>query len=372
MPIQVTYIISNINKALAFEWIANELDKRKINLSFVLLNPSTSELETFLIESGFSVKRITYHGKKSILLALIKIIFFLKKQKTKTVHTHLFDANIVGLIAAKLCGIKKRIYTRHHSSYHHNYFPKAVKYDKLCNWLATDIIAITQTVRQILQQDEGVPEFKIRLIHHGFKLEDFKNIPTQEIEELKQKYSSVNSYPVIGVISRYTEWKGIQYIIPAFKKILINYPHAKLILANAKGDYENDIKKMLSNIPNENYTEIEFENNLFALYKLFDVFVHVPIDNHSEAFGQIYIESIAASVPSVVTISGIANDFIKNNYNALVVDYENSNSIYNAINEIICNKSFADELIKNGQKDIKKLFPLSKMISELELLYLKS
>ena len=40
----------------------------------------------------------------------------LLKIKPHTVHTHLFDANLSGLMAAKLLGIKKRIYTRHHST----------------------------------------------------------------------------------------------------------------------------------------------------------------------------------------------------------------------------------------------------------------
>jgi glycosyltransferase involved in cell wall biosynthesis len=366
----VTYIISNINKALAFEWIVKDLSSEKINLRFVILNPGVSELEMFLVENNIPFKRICYKGKTSIVKSIIATISFLRTTKTSVIHTHMFEANIVGLISAWFLRIPKRIYTRHHSSYHHDYFPGAVKYDKLCNYLSTDIIATTNVVKEILKKKESVSGTKIKLIHHGFKLESFTDVPEQEILNLKQKYDTQGFYPVIGVISRYTEWKGIQYIIPAFKKLLTDHPNAKLILANANGDHSSSIKEMLKDLPSINYTEIEFENNLFALYKLFDVFVHVPIDKYSEAFGQVYVESLAASIPSVFTISGIANDFIKHRYNAIVADYKNEESIYSAIKTIIQNPDLAVNLAVNGKTDVQRLFPISKMISELESLYL--
>jgi glycosyltransferase involved in cell wall biosynthesis len=372
LKIKVTYIISDINKAISFEWIAEMIDKNKITLSFILLNQGDSDLERFLISKGFLVKRISCKNKLDLPKAVCLTVLFLLKHKPKVVHTHLFNANLVGLFSAWICRIPTRIYTRHHSSYHHDYFPKAVKYDLMCNKMATRIIAITKIVSEILQKREHVPESKIKLIHHGFNLSDFKNVSEQEIEILKQKYTISGYGPVIGVISRYTEWKGIQFIIPAFKKLLLNYPQAKLVLANAQGDYKKEIHSLLQDIPKDNYVEIEFENNLFALYRLFDVFVHVPIDKYCEAFGQIYVEALASSVPSVFTLSGIANDFIVNDHNAVVVDYKNSSEIYYGLQKLLDDNIFAKKLAVNGSSEVERLFPVSAMVSELELLYLKS
>jgi glycosyltransferase involved in cell wall biosynthesis len=367
---KVTYVISNINKAFAFEWIAEKLDKKKIELSFILLNEGNSEIEKYLVSNEYLVKRINYKNKFDIPKALLITLIFLFKHKPKVVHTHLFEANLIGLSAAWFCRIKKRIYTRHHSSYHHDYFPNMVKYDRFCNFLATDIIAITQIVKEILIEKEGTAINKIHLINHGFKLENFSNIEKNSLQKLKQKYNSDSHFPVVGVISRYTEWKGIQYIIPAFQKLLVSYPNAKLILANAKGDYKREIKELLVQLPKNNYIEIEFENDIFSLYQLFDIFVHVPIDKYTEAFGQIYIEALASRVPSIFTISGIANDFIQHQNNALVVDYKNTEQIYLALTELMLNHNLKDKIIHNGFNDVNKMFQLSKMIFDLEKLYL--
>lgn len=369
MKTNVTYIVSFINKALAFEWLAEYLDKEKINLHFILLNKGDSDLEKFLISKNISFNRITYTGKKDILKAIYLTIKILKKTKTEVVHTHLFDANIVGLTAAKICGIKKRIHTRHHSNYHHAYYPKAVKYDKFVNYLSTQIVAITDVVKRILIEKEGVPEEKIKLIHHGFQLQNFKNQNQNSIKNLQNKYNSANQHPVIGVISRYTEWKGIQYIIPAFSELLKKYPSALLILANADGEYKYKIKELLNTIPKENYVEIEFEKDIFSLYHLFDVFVHVPISAEMEAFGQIYVEALSAEIPSVFTLSGIANEFIENEKNALVVDFKNSNQIYEAIIKILENKIDVSKLTKNGANSVTNLFNLDLFIEKTTQLY---
>lgn len=368
MNTNVTYIVSNINKALAFEWIASYLDP-KYTLNFILLNTGPSDLEDYLTQKNIPVDRIKYSTKKDLPEAIFTCFKILKKRKTHIVHTHLFNANIIGLTAAWLAGVPKRIQTRHHSNYHHQYFPGAVKYDKYANKLSTDIVAISEVVKKVLIEKENVSEKKIHLIHHGFLLKTFTDVSREEINSLQEKYNKKNTHPVIGVIARHIELKGIQFIIPAFKKLLIDYPEALLILANATGNYHKEIQKLLETIPAKNYYQISFEENIAALYKLFDVYVHVPIANDLEAFGQTYIEALAAEVPSVVTLSGIANEFIKPDYNALTVPFKNSEEIYLAMNKLLNDRELSRKLVINGKNDVFSMFGLKKMLLSLEKLY---
>ncbi len=369
MKKNLTIILSNIFKAVAHEWTVEMLNPEKFNISFILMNSRDSEMEEYLSINKVKYLRIIYHGKKDLPKAIISTFIFLLKNKTDILHAHLFDANLAGMIAGKMAGIRKRIYTRHHSIYHHRFFPKAVKYDKLVSYFSTDIVAISKNVRHILIEMEHVQPQKVHLIHHGFRFEDFDNLTNERIEKLRNKYSVKNKYPVIGVISRFTWWKGVQNIIPAFKRLLQDYPGAFLILANAGGDYKSEIKKLLNEIPQQNYIEIEFENDFIALYKLFDVFVHVPVDEQSEAFGQTYIEALASGIPSVFTLSGIACEFIKHKKNAWVAAYENENDIYTGIKSLLDDKVLAEEIKETGKKDVRKLFALEKMIKGFEEIY---
>ncbi len=365
---KITYIISDIDKALAFEWVSQYLNKNRFQLSFILLNPGNSQLEFFLQKHGIEVHRITCRGKNDWLRATWQTQKLLKKIKPNVVHCHLFQANIIGLTAARLVGIKKRIYTRHHSSLHHIYHKKGVYWDKLCNYLATDIVAITKKVEEILIDWEKADPKKLRIIPHGFDLSLFQKQDGEALTNLRLKYNPEGKYPVIGVIARFTEWKGIQYIIPAFKKLLIEYPDALLLLFNANGDYKKEIEKLLANLPPDSFQTIAFEQNIFQTYHLFDVYVHTPIDNHSEAFGQTYVEALAASVPSVFTLSGIANEFIEHKKNAMVVNYKNTEEIYLSIKKILENADLKNELIYNGKASVQR-FALDEFIKSLENLY---
>jgi glycosyltransferase involved in cell wall biosynthesis len=365
----LTYIVSNINKSLAFEWIATYIDKNKYQLNFILLNPGDSELEKYLVQNNIKVERVKYSSKTDLLSAIFKCFRILRRNNTKIVHTHLFNANMIGLTAAWLARVPKRIYTRHHSDYHHRYYPGAVKFDRYANHLSTDIIAISEVVKKILTTLENVPENKIHLIHHGFKLENFSNISAERMNALKKQYKKDNEYPVIGVISRYIELKGIQYIIPAFSKLLESYPDALLILANANGEYKNEIQTLLKKLPSKNYIEISFEADIFSLYTLFDVFIHTPIAPEVEAFGQTYVEALASGIPSIFTLSGIAHEFIKDHHNALIVPYQNSDAILTSINSILEDKILSKKLIENGKNDVRTMFELKKMILSLEKLY---
>lgn len=366
---KIVYIISEINKAIAYEWISDYINKERISLYFVLLNPSDSPLEQYIKSRGLELHRITFRGKKDWLASALKLFRILRKIKPDAVHCHMFQANIIGLTVAKLANVKKRIYTRHYSSLHHIYFKKGVFWDKYFNYQATHIVAISDIVKKILINWENADPSKVILIPHGFLLEEFENVDQSRIETFKRNAHLNGKSPVIGVISRFTEWKGVQYIIPAFNEILKVYPNAVLVLLNAHGDYEKTILKMLERIPNQSFRTIRFENDIAAAYKSMDVFIHVPIDEHSEAFGQIYIEALAAGTPSVFTLSGIAPDFIINYFNALTVPFKNSEAIAKATLEILDIKELQSKLANNGKASVKENFSINKMIHSLERLY---
>ena len=367
---KVIYIISQIDKAIGFEWITENLDRSRFDLSFILLNEKPSFLAQYLTAKNIPVHELAFSGRKQDLPRLLfKVINLLRREKPDVIHTHMYIADLLGQFAGRLLGIKKRVYTRHSSNESRKYHKKQ-RIDRIVNSLSTHVIAISENVKNILHKEENVPLESIRMIHHGFDLESFDNIPRAAIEELEAKYNPQHKKPVIGVVARYSHWKGIQYAIEAFKKLLADYPNARLLLANAKkGDYKDEIAALLAELPADSYHEIVFEHNLFALYRLFDVYVHLPIDAELEAFGQTYVEALAAGIPSVFTNSGVAREFIRHGENALVVDFQNSAQTYEAILKLLRDDELRKKLSDNGKLDVKKMFSLKIMIDKMEKLY---
>jgi glycosyltransferase involved in cell wall biosynthesis len=368
--IRICYIISKTNKFLGFEWVIDNINKERFELTFISIGCDVnSSLEEFCAARGIPFIRLEYSSKADVPKNILSVYRILKKTKPDLVHCHFFEASIIGLTAAALAGIKKRIYTRHHSDFHHMFAPKGVKFDLYCNKLATHIVAISKNVKDLLINKENVPENKITLIYHGLDLSFFDNITEDRIRIVKDRYNVHHKSPVIGIISRYTKWKGIKYGIEAFKELLKQYPDALLILANANGDDAINIRQQLSDLPSNSYMEIAYEHDNAALFRLFDVFIHTPIDKIAEAFGLIYIEALATGIPSIFTLSGIATEIIRDQENALVVNYKSSSQIYTAMLRLLNEPELRAKLINTGKADINRNFSLATMIRALEDLY---
>lgn len=369
MKVKVCHIISDLDQSVFIDAIGKFLDGGKYELDFVFLGATPPALYTMLKEKNHRVEFIEFNDRKELPQTIFRLRRLLADMRPDIVHTHMVNASLAGLVAARLSGIRRRVHTRHHSSECHIYYPHAVYYDKLVSKLSTRIVAISQAVADVLIQREGVNPQKIHLIRHGFDLAGFKSdeVAAQEIE---QKYKLTRKYPVVGVISRFVHWKGIQYVIPAFKKLSEEYPQAKLVLANAIGSYSEQIRALLEESLNSSqYVLVPFEPRVFDLYKNFDVFVHVPINKEFEAFGQVYIEPLAMGVPSVFTLSGVASEFIKDKINAVVVPYENSEAIYQAVKLLLEDGILRERIVKQGRADVCALFNAEKMAVELDLLY---
>lgn len=369
MRIKVCHIAVDVDHSLLLEATAKALDGEKYEFSAVFLNPERPAIADKLATAGFSTKWISYRSRKDLPRVLLALRKHFAMTKPSIVHTHLVDASLAGLTAALLAGISKRVHTRHHGSECHKYYPHGVYYDRFINRLSKRIVAISGVVKETLVKLEGVSPDKVSIINHGYDLADFA-ADDQTTDELKHKYGLNNCGPIIGVVSRLVHWKGIQYIIPAFAKFASNNPGAKLVLAGATGSYRSEIIELLNKrlLPDQ-YVLIEFEPRVFDLYRTFDVFVHTPIDRESEAFGQAYIEPLYLGIPSVFTLSGVANDFIRDEYNALVVPYCDPDAISAAMERLSDDDELRNRIKKAGREDVVARFGIDRLGVQFDELY---
>ncbi len=368
---KILIVVNDLKRAFEHEWFVTYINRDKFDVEFLLINSRDSAMATFLSANHVVTYFMDYRGKGSIPILFFKMIFLFFKKKFDVIHTHLFISSLIALPAAWFAGINRRIMTRHHSDYHHVWFPSAVKYDRLANMFATKIVAISNNVSSILINREGVSPDKVILVHHGIDFTQYMPLDkySDRVIAIKNKYQIKQEQQIVGVVSRFTEWKGVQYIIPAFKKLLIARPNAVLVMANAAGDYEARITEMLEELPENSYRKVKFEMDITALFSSFDVFIHVPISVSSEAFGQIYIEALALKIPSVFTASGVLAEFGKDKINCFIVPFCDSDAIYRRVTEVLDHSLNCSSIIDNAYKEVRDNFSFEIKINKLMELY---
>jgi glycosyltransferase involved in cell wall biosynthesis len=371
MKTKICHIFSDVQQGSFFKALYKSMKGTDYEVCFVMVGPKPNDLFDEFKKRGYEIFFVELRSRKQIFTSILRMIRTLRAVRPEIVHTHLVDASLVGLVAASLVGINKRLSYRHHSNECHEYFPHAVYYDKLINRLSHRVVANTAATEEVLTDLEHVAPDKVSVINYAYDLSDLE-ASEDTVRNLRDLYHLNGYHPVVGAVSRFVHWKGVQYIVPAFKLLLREYPKAKLVLANGVGTYSPEIYRLLeAELEPNQYEVVEFERQIYSLYKTFDVFVHVPIGRYNEAFGQTYVEALALGIPSVFTMSGVANDFIVNEENALVVPYCNSEAICKAITTILVDSELRARISKRGRQDVNQLFGLQRLRMELEALYSK-
>jgi glycosyltransferase involved in cell wall biosynthesis len=366
--------ISSINiRWTHLEWMCRELDRERFDVSFLLVSIAGTRpyLEDFLTRE--KIPFITLECKLkplSIARTVWKIRNYCRRQRIDIVHTHIFFATLVGLLGAWLAGVPVRINTRHHAVMNHG--TSFFWLDRFCNLLSTRVIATSEMLRQALVGPEHVPPQKVSLVHLGIDIETFEHPAAAAVEAVAARYNPRHAAPVIGVIARHIELKGIQYVIPAFQRLLADFPDAYLILAHASGPYTTTLQRLLDSISADRYIMVQFEPDVPALYKTFDLCVHVPIGPQEESFGLVYLEALAAGVPSIFTLSGVAPEFLVHRRNAWLVEYRNSDQIYDGMKTLLADDALRASLVDEGRRSVETGFSGQRMVRGVEEVYRQS
>ena len=370
--IKLLYVICYPKRWPQAELSCSLLNRQQFELSVILLHASIPPLQAFLdsIDIPFSV--VPFRGKRDLPRAVKQIYHHCKAHNIQIIHTHFMNACLSGLLAAKLAGVKVRIHTRHHAGplpWSHRP-PWGGLYDHWNNTLSSKIIAPSLIVEDTLVEIEGVTKQKVEVIYHGFRTAEFNNPIASDVGVLKEKYALTDgSGPTVGVVSRLESIKGVKYIITAFISLLNDFPRARLVLANARGQLQQEVLQQLSDIDSDRYRCIEFEPDVVSLYSLFDIFIHVPTGLRMEAFGQVYVEALMAGVPSIFTRSGIAQEFDDAEPVAVYVDCKNSEQIYQGMLSLLQDTDKNSRLIKRGYHLSSQKFDITTMVERLQNLY---
>jgi glycosyltransferase involved in cell wall biosynthesis len=211
------------------------------------------------------------------------------------------------------------------------------------------------------------PKAKLHLVPHAYNVNSLIS-SLEKIQEMKDKYLIDTNQFNIMMNARWTKTKGVKDVIEAYRLFQTSYENSKLWLFHASGDFKNEIENNLKKLPENSFETIVFEENIMAVYPMMNVFVHVPQRATYESFGQVYIEAMGLGLPCIFTLSGIAEDIIIPNENALQVPYNSSGKILEALLLIKTDSQLTEKLQNNAEK-ITGQFLMEDHIKSLQLIY---
>lgn len=364
---KILFCLSHIQKSLQWLWFAEELKSRRIGQVYLLVDTDKNAKNYFyedLQKLNLPVYRCFHSGKNSYIKNILLARTVIRKHKPDIVHTSLPLGNMVGQSAALLCGMKNRITTCENASWAHDFKSKKQEWiDRFTFRVARRIIATSDIAAAYLEKHWQFDKSKLRVIYHGLKPSDYE-VSRERIESLQAKLTIQPAKEfVVGVVSRFEFWKGHEFIIEA-ARLLLDDPEIKIYVFGSKGSYYDEaMKKIAAYDLQQKVIYGGFVEDTAALYQLFDVHLHVPVNEYVETGGITIIEGMMAKRPQVLTRAGYAYQIARHMENAYVVPFKNSRAIADGIRWVKNNPVKAQDMAATARNDALTMFELNKKVN---------
>ena len=270
-------------------------------------------------------------------------------------------------IAAFLCGVKCRIYTRHSvfdPPRKLTTFPGKQIAGLVNNTLATRIIAVAQAAADILTAT-GVKDEKITVILNG--VEPLSASPEAECAALREKLGFVPGDFVCGISARMEPYKGHSYLVETAKAVCALRPEAKFLVMGTGTSYEETVQLAHEAGLDGKMVFTGFVTDVVPYYSIMDLSLNCSWG--TEATSLALIEAMSLGLPAVVTSFGGNPGVIEDGVNGFLVPEKNSAAMAEAIVRIMNDRELYKKLSAGAEKRFGEKFTARAMTAQLENVY---
>lgn len=364
--IRVLHFISDANIGGAGRLLIHCLKNFDSSLfSVAVVVPRGSALVPLIHETGKRVIECDFGKDKShekgALAAYKKII---REEKPHIVHTHsAFDAKL----AAFLCGVKSRIYTRHSvfdPPKKLTTFPGKQIAGLVNNTLATHIIAVADAAADNLTAT-GVRPDKITVILNG--VEPLRRTSAEDNRTLRTSLGFAESDFIAGISARFEPYKGHSYLIETAKRVCAENPSVKFLLMGQGSTYDETVRAVEEAGLQDAVRFTGFVSDVVPYYNILDLSLNCSWG--TEATSLALIEGMSLSLPAVVTRFGGNPGVIKDGVNGLLTPTKDAGAMADAILTLAADRSLYNRLSDGAERIYKEKFTAAAMTRQIEAVY---
>lgn len=289
-------------------------------------------------------RKITPWQDVKCLWQLIKIF---KKLKPDIVHTHTPKAGLLGMLAAKICGIPVRIHTVAGMPLmvEQGFKFTLLKYiEKLTYSAANHVWPNSASLYNYIADNKFTSIKKLNIIGkgstNGININRFNKevLDDNILNEIKISINFLPNTTYLLCIGRLVVDKGIVELVNVFVALNTKYPQLKLVLV---GDYEQN----LDPLPKETLEQIEANTNIIHIkwtqhVEYFMQIAHYFIfPSHREGFPNVLLQAGAMELPIICSRIAGNVDIVEHNTTGLIFNAADKLQMLQQIEYAINNKA---------------------------------
>jgi glycosyltransferase involved in cell wall biosynthesis len=343
------------------------------------------DLELIVISAGGSMisqfdKYKIKHIKLSVNSKNPLIIFFnifqlariIKKYQINICHARSRAPAWSTYFACKLT--KSKFLTTFHGVYSlKGFIAKKSFFKKLYNAIMVKpnlIIAVSNFIKNHIQQEYKIPENKIQVIHRGVDLDYFscEKVSNARIVKIIENLKLQEDKNIILLPGRFTSWKGHDLLLDALEDIRAEN-FICLMVGKSNQSYNNHLQKLIKAKGLVGKVQmLDHVSDMPALYMISTIILSTS--TRPEAFGRIAIEAGAMEKIIIATNLGGAKETILDNETGFLFNHENAQELSEKIKKLLSlDLKIREEMGIKARERIEKYFSSKKMISNILDLY---
>ena len=282
---------------------------------------------------------------------------------------HINDPSFLGVIAARLAGVKKVVITHHTPEVKAQYNWKGKLAKKLAYKLTDDFVFTSEYDKEIGVKLDNIPSAKSKVIAYGLDTNKFSQTQEQRNiirKNIREKFQIPQNNIVIASAGRLVAQKAQSDLIKAANIVCSKHDNVTFVLVG-KGSLRNQLETQIENQGlSEKFLLPGFVDNIEEFLCAVDIFT---MSSLFEGLCYAVVEAAAMSVPVVATAVGGMRYSVADGETGFLVQPKNPEKLAERINFLIDNPDITQQMGEKGRTRFMKLFTLERMISETEALY---
>lgn len=348
-----------------------------LGYEIVVASSDSENAKTFCKRNGVRFVPVNIPRKVSpiaIAKAVVKLCSLIRRENADAVFGHTPVGALCAMIAAKMCGVRNRVYFRHGVIYTTMQGVRRTIFkmeERFVASIATNVINDSHSLSKVAITDKLNSTSKQNVIGHGtcggidaHCIFNPELIDNKRLENWRNNLSLNKSDIVFGFCGRICKDKGIPELVDAFKMFQKKHANlnAKLLLIGVID--ERDILPQVTKDAIQNNKDIVVTGwikrcDIPYYYSLLDVFV---FPSHREGFGMCILEASAMEKPILVSRAHGCVDAIVEHETGEYIELS-AEAICKGL-ELMLDAGLRKQLGKNGRKkvlewyDFKVMWPL--------------
>lgn len=319
-------------------------------------------------EAVYMERRIALGQDVISLLALIRLI---RKEKPWMVHTMTPKAGLLGMLAARICGVPVRIHT-----FTGLVFPTATGIKKRLLMLTDRITCACATF--INPEGEGVKNDLMRfgITHKELHIIGNGNVNGVDVsyfdrtDEVLCQAESIREEGCITFcfVGRIVGDKGINELVESFVEIIKEFPACRLILV---GDFEEKLDPVMPVVrriifENERIVFSGWKDDIRPYLAASDVFV---FPSYREGFPNVVLQAGAMGLPCIVTDINGSNEIIHDQVNGLIIPPHDKDALWKAMKIMVTDETIRREMGDRARNIIINRYDRHLIWDEIQRVY---